>query len=46
MFKIIITTRFEKDIKLAKKRGSELSKLYFVMNELVHKRSLPSSLFE
>ena len=40
MLQTIITNRFEKDVKLAKKRNKDLKKLLFVMNKLVNERPL------
>lgn len=40
MLKTRSTKKFEKDIKLAVKRGLDPNKLYHVMNELVNERKL------
>jgi mRNA interferase YafQ len=41
MLKSITTTRFEKDIKLAKKRGKDLKKIRTVMELLLKEKTLP-----
>jgi mRNA interferase YafQ len=46
MLKTITTNKFEKDIKIAQKRGYELNKLMYVMNEIVNKRALPKKFLD
>lgn len=41
MLKPITTTQFEKDIKLAKKRGKELNKIFKIMQLLLNQEKLP-----
>lgn len=41
MLKPITTKQFEKDIKLAKKRGKDLSKIFNVMQLLLNQQALP-----
>lgn len=42
MLRSITTNQFEKDIKLAKKRGKDLKKIFNVMRSLLNKEKLPS----
>ncbi|HAU1796545.1 TPA: type II toxin-antitoxin system YafQ family toxin [Legionella pneumophila] len=42
MLKPITTNQFEKDIKLAKKRGKELSKIFKIMQLLLNQEKLPA----
>ena len=42
MYKIVYTNRMKKDVKRAKKRGKDLSKLIEVLNLLASGESLPS----
>lgn len=37
----VTTTRFEKDVKLARKRGKDLSKIRVIMQLLLEKKTLP-----
>ena len=46
MFKPVITTRFKKDVKLAKKRGKDLSKLHHAMELLLEGKKLPHKYFD
>lgn len=41
MYRLVTTTRFEKDVKLAKKRGKDLSKLRKLMELLLEGKKLP-----
>lgn len=41
MLKSVITTRFKRDVKLAKKRGKNLTKLHDVMSLLLAGNKLP-----
>ena len=41
MFKAVATTRFAKDVKLARKRGKDLSKLHNIMDLLLKGKKLP-----
>lgn len=41
MLRPVVTTRFEKDVKLARKRGKDLSKLHDVMELLLEGKKLP-----
>lgn len=41
VFKPVTTKRFEKDVKLARKRGKDLSKLHDVMDFLLKGKKLP-----
>lgn len=41
MFRPVTTTRFEKDIKLARKRGKDLSRLRKIMELLLEGKKLP-----
>ena len=43
-FKVIATNQFEKDLKLAKKRGMNFDKLYHVVNQLANGEKLPPQL--
>lgn len=38
--KIVLTNRFKKDLKLAKKRGLDIDRLAFVVNQLEHQQPL------
>ncbi|HHU0079753.1 TPA: type II toxin-antitoxin system YafQ family toxin [Legionella pneumophila] len=42
MLKPITTNQFEKDVKLAKKRGKELSKIFKIMQLLLSQEKLPA----
>lgn len=46
MFKPVTTKRFEKDVKLARKRGKDLSKLRSVIDFLLEGRKLPRNNFD
>ena len=41
MLKPVTTNQFEKDIKLAKKRGKELDKVFKIMQSLLNQEKLP-----
>lgn len=41
MLRAITTSQFEKDIKLAKKRGKDLSKIFKIMRMLLSEEKLP-----
>jgi mRNA interferase YafQ len=41
VLKAITTKQFDKDVKLARKRGKELEKLFVIMDELLEQKSLP-----
>jgi mRNA interferase YafQ len=41
VYRIVTTTRFEKDINLAKKRGKDLSKLRKIIELLIEGKKLP-----
>ena len=40
--RLLTTTRFEKDLRLAKKRGKDVTKLWTVVEQLLSKQSLES----
>jgi len=46
VFKAVTTTRFEKDVKLARKRGKDLSKLRDVIDILLEGKRLPHKYFD
>lgn len=46
MLQAITTNRFEKEIKLAKKRGKNLNKIKVVMEMLLKKEILPARYFD
>ncbi len=46
MFTAVTTKRFEKDVKLARKRGKDLNKMYEIMGLLLEGRKLPSKNFD
>lgn len=46
MFHPVNTTRFEKDVKLARKRGKDLSKLRKIMELLLEGKTLPHKNFD
>lgn len=46
MFKPVTTKRFEKDVKLARKRGKDLSKLRETMDHLLEGKKLPHKYFD
>ena len=41
MLNAITTKQFDKDVKLARKRGKELEKLFVIMEMLLEKKELP-----
>ena len=41
MYKIVFTNKMKKDVKRAKKRGKDISKLTTVLNLLAQERDLP-----
>lgn len=41
MLKPITTNQFEKDMKLAKKRGKKLDKIFRIMESLLNQEKLP-----
>ena len=42
MLNAVTTKQFEKDVKLASKRGKELEKLYLIMDLLLEQKPLPT----
>lgn len=46
MFIAVTTKRFEKDIKLARKRGKNLNKIYNIMKLLLEGKKLPARNFD
>lgn len=42
MLKIIVQKQFERDLKLARKRGKDLRKIAFIINELQREKALPA----
>jgi mRNA-degrading endonuclease YafQ of YafQ-DinJ toxin-antitoxin module len=42
VYRLVTTTRFEKDVKLAKKRGKDLSRLRKLMELLVEGKEITS----
>lgn len=46
MLNALTTIRFEKDVKLARKRGKELRKLHIVMQILLAEEKLPHKHFD
>ena len=46
MFKAVTTKRFEKDVKLARKRGKDLSKLRVIMDFLLEGKKLSYNNFD
>lgn len=43
MLNSVTTKRFEKDVKLVRKRGKDLSKMHIVMQLLLEEKKLPSN---
>jgi len=46
MLNVITTKRFEKDVKLARKRGKEMKKLYVAMEILIEEKNLPAKYYD
>ena len=46
MFKPVTTKRFDKDVKLSRKRGKDLSKLRKIMDLLLEGKKLPPKYFD
>ena len=46
MLAAVTTKRFEKDVKLARKRGKNLNKLYTLMDLLLEEKKLPTKNFD